>query len=33
MFAAKTRRMSLPKFIFNDETKKNSHGFFLLNGG
>lgn len=25
--------MSLPKFIFNDETKKNSHGFFLLNGG
>ena len=33
MFAAKTRRMSLPKFTFNDETKKNSHGFFLLNGG
>lgn len=27
------RRMALPKFIFNDETKKNSHGFFLLNGG
>lgn len=25
--------MALPKFIFNDETKKNSHGFFLLNGG
>lgn len=25
--------MPLPKFIFNDETKKNSHGFFLLNGG
>lgn len=25
--------MSLPKFIFNDETRKNSHGFFLLNGG
>lgn len=25
--------MSLPKFIFNDETKKNSHGFYLLNGG
>lgn len=25
--------MSLPKFIFNDETKKNSHGFFLLNDG
>lgn len=33
MFASKMRRMALPKFIFNDETKKNSHGFFLLNGG
>lgn len=25
--------MPLPKFIFNDQTKKNSHGFYLLNGG
>lgn len=25
--------MSLPKFIFNDQTRKNSHGFFLLNEG
>lgn len=33
MFATKTGRMPLPKFIFNVETKKNSHGFFLLNGG
>lgn len=32
MFAQK-KRMSLPSFIFNDETKKNSHGFYLLNSG
>ncbi len=25
--------MPLPTFIFNDETKKNSHGFYLLNAG
>ena len=25
--------MPLPSFILNDETKKNSHGFFLVNAG
>lgn len=29
----KSKRMALPPFIFNDETKKNSHGFYLLNAG
>ena len=25
--------MPLPTFVFNDETKRNSHGFFLVNAG
>lgn len=25
--------MSLPTFVLNDESKKNSHGFFLINSG
>lgn len=32
-FARKNKRMPLPAFTFNDESKKNSHGFFLVNAG
>lgn len=33
MFASKLRHMALPTFTFNDQTEKNSHGFYLLNTG
>ena len=32
IFASKNKR-EMATFVFNDETKKNSHGFYLLNAG